>query len=81
MDNARSLSPAELPGHPQTVAIFEHLAEGFELRDSPSFTWRAFAKLGLTPTADLFTRIKQDDIIEIHSVEGVFVAYLSQQFG
>ena len=48
MNNARSLSPAELPGHPQTVAIFEHLAEGFDVDIQTPHTryWRSMLTVG-----------------------------------
>jgi hypothetical protein len=47
----------------------EQIAEGFSLKDSPTFIWRALRSLGLTPPSDLFSTITQEDIIEIYSSE------------
>ncbi|QDK38304.1 hypothetical protein [Bdellovibrio sp. NC01] len=47
----------------------EQLSEGSSLRDNLSFTWKALRKLGLTPKSDLFSLIKDDDIIEIYNGE------------
>lgn len=49
----------------------EHIEDGYKIKDSKSFTWRALQKLGLTPTSDLFSRILDDDVIEIYSSENV----------
>lgn len=43
------------------------LSEGYKLKDSQSFTWRAFRRLGLVPPSDLFNHISDDDIIEVYS--------------
>lgn len=47
----------------------EQIAEGFTLKDSPTFIWRALRRLGLTPPSDLFSTITQEDIVEIYSSE------------
>ena len=48
MNKPRSLSPIESPGHPQTVAIFEHLADGFNVEPQPEHTryWRSMLTIG-----------------------------------
>lgn len=47
----------------------EQMAEGQSLRDNLSFTWKALGKLGLTPKSDLFSLVKDDDILEIYNSE------------
>ena len=47
------------------------LAEGYKINDSLSFTWKAFRRLGLVPSSDLFSHIQNEDIIEIYSKEHV----------
>ena len=49
----------------------EQVSEGYSLKDTPSFTWRALKKLGLTPTSNLFSQIKDEDVIEVYSAENV----------
>lgn len=52
MDDQRfsfnSLNPTNIPGHPQTVAIFEKLAEGFDVPIKPvhSNYWRSMLTVG-----------------------------------
>lgn len=47
----------------------EHVTEGYKLKDSNTFTWRAFRAYGLVPVSDLFSYIKSNDIIEVYSTE------------
>lgn len=47
----------------------EQMSEGQSLRDNLSFTWKALRKLGYSPKSDLFSLIKDDDIIEIYNNE------------
>ena len=49
----------------------EQISEGYSLRDSMSFTWRALTKLGLAPRSDLFTKITNEHIVEIYSTDNV----------
>jgi hypothetical protein len=49
----------------------EQVKEGYEIKDSKSFTWRALNRLGLTPSSDLFNHFQDEDIIEIYSQENV----------
>lgn len=49
----------------------EHSEEGYEITDSPSFTWRALSKLGLTPSSDLFSHMTNQDIVEVYSEDNV----------
>lgn len=49
----------------------EQVAEGYTLKDNPSFAWRALKKLGLTPRSDLFSHLTNDMIVEIYSRENV----------
>ncbi len=51
----------------------EQVSEGYALKDSPSFTWRALKALGYTPTSDLFEKMKDHHVVEIYSSEGVQV--------
>lgn len=44
----------------------EQILEGHSLKDSHTFTWRAFRKLGLKPTSDLFSFIEDGDLIELY---------------
>lgn len=44
----------------------EQISEGQSLKDNHTFTWRAFRKLGLKPTSDLFSFIKDGDLIELY---------------
>lgn len=47
------------------------LADGYKINDSLTFTWKAFRRLGLVPSSDLFNNIENEDIIEIYSKEHV----------
>ncbi|HEX7674355.1 MAG TPA: hypothetical protein VF412_09290 [Bdellovibrio sp.] len=49
----------------------EHVSEGYSIKDSPSFVWRAFRRLGLTPRSDLFSQLTDEHIVEIYSNENV----------
>lgn len=49
----------------------EHVSDGHSLKDTPSFTWRALKKLGLAPTSNLFSEMREDDVIEVYSLENV----------
>ena len=49
----------------------DQVGEGYKLKDSLSFTWRAFRKLGLTPPSDLFHAVTDEHIVEIYSSENV----------
>ncbi len=51
----------------------EQVAEGYSLKDNPSFIWRAFRHFGYTPTSDLFAQIENHHIIEIYTDEGIQV--------
>lgn len=51
----------------------EQISEGYVLKDSPSFTWRALRKLGYVPTSDLFEKIRDDHVIEVYSADSVQV--------
>lgn len=52
-----------------TDLCVEQIEEGYKLRDSTSFTWRAIRKFGLLPVSDLFNYISDEDIIEIYNNE------------
>lgn len=45
----------------------EQVSAGYKLSDNLSFTWRAFRKLELVPKSDLFTKVTDQDIVEIYS--------------
>jgi len=47
----------------------EQMSEGYSLKDSPVFTWRALQKLGLVPPSELFSQITNEDIVEVYSAE------------
>lgn len=47
----------------------EQRTEGYSLKDSPTFTWRALQKLGLTPPSELFSQITNEDVVEVYSDE------------
>lgn len=49
----------------------DQVSEGYSLKDSPSFVWRAFRRLGLTPRSDLFSKLTDEHIVEIYSSENV----------
>lgn len=46
-------------------------SEGYRLRDSKTFTWRALSKLGLVPKSDLFMQMTDDHIVEVYSSENI----------
>ncbi|XGC81919.1 hypothetical protein ACES2L_05415 [Bdellovibrio bacteriovorus] len=48
-----------------------HISEGYKISDNLSFTWRAFRKLGLTPSSDLFNYVEKEDIVEIYSKDQI----------
>jgi len=47
------------------------LSEGFKINDNFSFTWRAFGRLGLSPSKDFFSYVQGEDIIEIYSKDQI----------
>lgn len=49
----------------------EHINEGYKISDGSTFLWRAFRKLGLTPTSDLFQFLTDESVIEIYSDENI----------
>ncbi|WII73758.1 hypothetical protein QJS83_07695 [Bdellovibrio sp. 22V] len=49
----------------------EQVSDGYKIKDSLSFTWRALSKLGLAPKADLFQHLTEEHIFEIYSDENV----------
>ncbi|HWU44755.1 MAG TPA: hypothetical protein VN132_14990, partial [Bdellovibrio sp.] len=49
----------------------EQVSEGYSIKDSPSFVWRALNKLGLVPRSDLFSHLTNEHIVEIYSAENV----------
>ena len=48
----------------------EQVNEGYKITDSLVFTWRALNKLGLVPRSDLFSKVTDDDILEVYDGEG-----------
>lgn len=49
----------------------EHIKEGYKISDGSTFLWRAFRKLGLTPTSDLFQFLTNESVIEVYSDENI----------
>lgn len=47
------------------------LREGFKINDNISFTWRAFGRLGLSPSKDFFSYITEEDLVEIYSKDQI----------
>lgn len=48
----------------------EQFKEGYKITDSLTFTWRALKKLGLVPRSDLFSKVTDEDILEVYSSDG-----------
>jgi len=48
----------------------EQVNEGYKITDSLVFTWRALNKLGLVPRSDLFSKVTDEDILEVYSGDG-----------
>ncbi|MNL12871.1 hypothetical protein D3C87_1337520 [compost metagenome] len=46
------------------------IAEGYRIKDSLTFTWRALKKLNLVPPSDMFSYVTDQDVIEIYDGEG-----------
>ena len=56
----------------QYVSICQDVvAGGGSLRSSRTFVWRALKEMGLLPDSDLFTRIEEDEIIEIYNLDHI----------
>lgn len=48
----------------------DQFKDGYKITDSLTFTWRALNKLGLVPRSDLFSRVTDEDILEVYSSDG-----------
>ena len=48
----------------------EQMNDGYKIVDSLVLTWRALNKLGLAPRSDLFTKVTDEDIIEVYAGDG-----------
>jgi hypothetical protein len=48
----------------------EQMSEGYQIKDSLTFTWRALNRLGLVPRSDLFSNVSDGDILEVYSGDG-----------
>ena len=52
------------------LEIFEETrADGYRLKDSPKLMWRAFRKLGWTPSPDIFDKMIEGDVVVIYSAD------------
>jgi hypothetical protein len=47
------------------------VSEGYRIKDSSSFTWRALRQLGLVPRSDLFQHMTDEMVCEIYSPDHV----------